>query len=90
MLNNYEPPVWSDNVIDEEELSPEERAQLPWNDPADFLPRERPYHIEYSACGLPIIVEEDWDDEEQERPRYTEEKPDINLIYGLYEESEYW
>lgn len=84
-MENYEPPVWSTNIIDEEELSPEERAQLPWNKPA-----ERPYHIEYSSMGLPIIVEEDWDFEEQEKPRYEEEKPDINLIYWLYEESEFY
>lgn len=90
MENNYEPPIWSGNVIDEEELSPEERARLPWNDPDDFLPRERHYHLEESPCGLMIEVEEDWDDEEQERPSYTEEKPDINLIYGLYEESEFY
>ena len=86
--NEYQPPVWSSNIVDEEELSPEERAQLPWNDPDDFLP-ERPHHLEQSPCGLMIEVEDDWDYEE-ERPSYTEEEPDINLIYGYYEESEFY
>ena len=81
-------PYWGSNIIDEEELSPEERAQLPWNDPDDF-PSERPYHIEESPLGLRIIVEEDWGYEEDDRPKYNDE-PDINLIYGFYEESEFY
>ncbi|MDO4533456.1 MAG: hypothetical protein Q4C36_07005 [Coriobacteriia bacterium] len=54
---------WDLQVIDEEELSPEERAQLPWN-------------IE--------------DEDEQERRNSWREEPDINLIYGYYEESEFY
>ena len=30
-MENYVPPIWSQNILDEEELSPEERARLPWN-----------------------------------------------------------
>ena len=39
--------------------------------------------------GLQIIVEEDWGHEEENRPK-REEKPDINLVYGYYEESEFY
>lgn len=81
-------PYWGGEIIDEEELSPEERAQLPWNDPADF-PSEKPFDIEEILDGLPRIVEEDCDFEEDDRPKYKEE-PDINLIYGFYEESEFY
>lgn len=82
-------PYWADGIIDEEELSPEERAQLPWNDPADF---ERPYHFddEESPLGLRIIIEDDWDDEGENGTTYAREEPDINLIYGYYEESEFY
>lgn len=81
-------PYWGGNIIDEEELNPDERSQLPWNDPDD-RPYESPYYFDERALGLPLIAEEDWDSEEDVRPTYKEE-PDINLIYGYYEESEFY
>ncbi|MBR2521731.1 MAG: hypothetical protein IKE61_01195 [Coriobacteriales bacterium] len=98
--------VWDLNIVDEEELTPEERARLPWNRPYeddeyvdsgfytvyedDLPPREPTYHLctdDYNDVNAGMILLEE--DEAYEEPAHYEEEPDINLIYGYYEESEF-
>ena len=68
--------IWDLNIIDEDELPPEEPT----------------YHLcqdDYNElnAGLILLEEDEVDDEDD---YYYEEKPDENLMYGLYEESEYY
>ncbi|MCR5845532.1 MAG: hypothetical protein K6G78_03060 [bacterium] len=67
--------VWDLNIIDEEELPP----------------REPTYHLcqdDYNDLNAGLILLEE--DEVDEEPAHYEEEPDINLIYGYYEESEFY
>lgn len=60
-------------------------------DEEDLPPEQPTYHFcteDYNEVNAGLILLEE--DEVDEEPVYHEEKPDINLIYGLYEESEFY
>ena len=57
-------------------------------DEEDLEPEERPHHIEVSASGLQIWVDDGPEPEPEPKPK--KEEPDINGIYCIYEESEFY
>ena len=69
----------------------DDEIQVSWGgviiDEDDLPEEERRYRRVWDIDTDFIIYEEVEDDEE---PSHYEEKPDENLMYGLYEESEYW
>ena len=86
-MDDFVQPYWDLNIIDEDELEPEE---IDWS-----------LYAEESPSGLMVIDEDKLPPEvrsqlpwnigmDEEEPKYREEEPDINLIYGFYEESEFY
>ena len=86
-MDEYVQPFWGATIIDEDELEPEETN---WD-----------AYVKETPSGLRVIDEEDLPPEaraqlpwnigvDDDEPRHKEEEPDINLIYGYYEESEFY
>ena len=75
-MDDFVEPWWDLNIIDEEELPPKKPT----------------YHFcteDYNDVNAGLILLEE-DEVDEEPVHYEEEKPDINLIYGYYEESEFY
>ena len=80
-------PYWGGMIIDEDDLGPEE---INWD-----------AYVEEYPSGLRVIDEDKLPPEaraqlpwnigmDEEEPRPHKEELDINLIYGYYEESEFY
>ena len=95
--NDYEPARSPEDdlyykLFDEDDDRPFYELGTYVIDEEDLPPKEPTYHLcteDYNDVNAGLILLEE-DEVDEEPVRHKEEEPDINLIYGYYEESEFY